>query len=248
MPSTWQVGQSMYESGVLKKVTHGPLRPGGTAVTQILLDGCGTQPDDLVVDVGCGEGYSINRIRGNSARLKLGMDSYFSLLMSGKRSNPDSKLVCADGFQLPISDNSVDTLIGECSFTASANFGGLLKECFRVLCPGGRLGISDVYVRDPDNAASLREIPLLSCIGNALDMGSIQALLQAAGFEVIDWQDRSEYLRDLACQINGCQGSAAGFWQEAEPQSDPFEIIIAISRAKLGYFTLIAEKIGVFHG
>ena len=46
----------------------------------------------------------------------------------------------------------------------------------------------------------------------------------------------------LGVQIILSYGSVQRFWSQSEPAADPLDIQIAIGKAKLGYYLLVAQK------
>jgi hypothetical protein len=49
-------------------------------------------------------------------------------------------------------------------------------------------------------------------------------------------------LKYLAAQMILSHGSMREFWGHSEPDADPLDIQIAIGKAKLGYYLLVAGK------
>ena len=64
----------------------------------------------------------------------------------------------------------------------------------------------------------------------------------ARGFDIQVWEDHSEALKYLASQIALAHGSLSGFWRRSEPAADPMDIQIALDKAKLGYYLLVARN------
>ena len=84
---------------------------------------------------------------------------------------------------LPLDDGSVDVVISNCVINLSTDKPAVLAEMFRVLAPGGRVGISDVVAEDhltpADRAAAGSYV---GCIAGALSRAEYLAGLAAAGF------------------------------------------------------------------
>ena len=84
---------------------------------------------------------------------------------------------------LPLPDASVDVVISNCVINLSTDKPAVLAEMFRVLAPGGRIGITDVVAEDhltpADRAAAGSYV---GCIAGALSRREYVDGLTAAGF------------------------------------------------------------------
>jgi len=84
---------------------------------------------------------------------------------------------------LPLPDAAVDVVISNCVINLSVDKPAVLAETFRVLVPGGRIGISDVVAEDhltpADRAAAGSYV---GCIAGALSRPDYLDGLTAAGF------------------------------------------------------------------
>jgi SAM-dependent methyltransferase len=85
--------------------------------------------------------------------------------------------------EVPLPDGAVDVVISNCVVNLSPDKPAVLAEAFRVLAPGGRLGISDIVAEDSLTPAERAERgSWVGCIAGALGIGEFGALLRAAGF------------------------------------------------------------------
>jgi SAM-dependent methyltransferase len=85
---------------------------------------------------------------------------------------------------VPLPDSSVDVVISNCVVNLSTDKPAVLREIFRVLRPGGRVGISDVVAEDrlsPDERAERGSY--VGCIAGALSQGEYERGLRDAGFD-----------------------------------------------------------------
>lgn len=234
----------MYADGALAAVTGGPLRPGGFLLTERLSGLCGLRPGERVVDLGCGSGWTVGYLAKVCAADVIGFDLSPALLGEGLRRFPDLPVGRARAAALPLASGRVDAALAECSLTAAGDVDSILAEAWRILRPDGRLGISDVYVRNTAGTASLRALSLTCGIGNALEEAEWRQRLAAHGFAISAWEDHSAEWKRLAGLVGQVPGAAVGFWAQSEPVVDPFELLAAAGKARIGYFIATARKIG----
>src|SRR5690606_4388576 len=83
---------------------------------------------------------------------------------------------------IPLADGSVDAVISNCVINLSADKPRVLAEAFRVLKPGGRLGVSDVVADGIDPAQRCEAQRLVGCSAGSLTEAEYRTLLAAAGF------------------------------------------------------------------
>ncbi len=84
---------------------------------------------------------------------------------------------------VPLPDASVDLVISNCVINLSTDKPTVLAEMFRVLTPGGRIGISDVVAEDrltPADRAAAGSYA--GCVAGALSRSEYLDGLAAAGF------------------------------------------------------------------
>jgi ubiquinone/menaquinone biosynthesis C-methylase UbiE len=84
---------------------------------------------------------------------------------------------------VPLPDASVDVVISNCVVNLSTDKPAVLAEMFRVLVPGGRIGISDVVAEDQLTPADRAERgSFVGCIAGALSRAEYLDGLAGAGF------------------------------------------------------------------
>ena len=139
-----------------------------------------------VLDVGCGTGYLLRQM---AARLPgavdlAGVDAAPTMIEVARSTVPtDPRLRFAVGFAeaLPHPAASFDLVVSTTSFDHWADQAAGLVECARVLAPGGRLVLTDLF------AQLLQPTLLIGRRSRARTVRRATRLLSAAGFESIRW-------------------------------------------------------------
>jgi SAM-dependent methyltransferase len=164
----------------------------------------------LRASLGCGNPLAVADIRPGETVLDLGSGGGLDVLLSARRAGPDGIAYGLDASpdmlalartnaaqagapnarflhghieDIPLPADHVDVVISNCVINLSADKPAVLAEAFRILRPGGRLGISDVIADDASDpvrrAAAEREV---GCLAGALTRHEYGDLLAAAGF------------------------------------------------------------------
>lgn len=101
---------------------------------------------------------------------------------------------------VPLPDASVDVVISNCVINLSVDKPKVLAEMFRVLTPGGRIGISDVVAEDHLSEADRAERgSYVGCIAGALSRIEYLEGLAAAGFTDAE----VEFTHETAPEMHG---------------------------------------------
>ncbi|MEV6425743.1 arsenite methyltransferase [Streptomyces sp. NPDC051662] len=88
---------------------------------------------------------------------------------------------------IPLPANTIDVVISNCVVNLSTDKPAVFAETYRVLVPGGRIGISDVVADDtltPEQRAERGDY--VGCIAGALSFNEYRHGLEAAGFTDIE--------------------------------------------------------------
>ena len=167
----------------------------------------------LRASLGCGNPVAVAELRSGESVLDLGSGGGIDVLLSARRVSPEGKAYGLDGSQdmitlarenaaqagvtnveflhghiedIPLPEAHIDVVISNCVINLSADKPRVLVETFRVLRPGGRLGISDVIADDGLDPAQRAEAEQRTgCTTGTLTAGEYHSLLLASGFTSI---------------------------------------------------------------
>jgi len=159
--------------------------------------GCGNplavadlKPGETVLDLGSGGGLDVvlSARRVGTAGIAYGLDASPDMLTLA-RANAAAAGVANARFlhghieDIPLPSGQVDVVISNCVINLSTDKARVLAEAFRVLRPGGRLGISDVTADEGIDPGKLAEAQQrVGCLSGALTQSQYLDLLHAAGF------------------------------------------------------------------
>jgi arsenite methyltransferase len=165
----------------------------------------------LLASLGCGNPTAVAELREGETVLDLGSGGGIDVLLSARRVGPTGTAYGLDMTDemlelarrnaaeagvtnahflkgeieaIPLPDQSVDVVISNCVVNLSTDKPAVLRETFRVLRPGGRIGISDVVAEDRLAPADRAERgSYVGCIAGALSKAEYHDGLESAGFE-----------------------------------------------------------------
>ena len=159
--------------------------------------GCGNpltvaelRPGETVLDLGSGGGLDVllSARRVAPDGIAYGLDASTDMLTLARANADQAQLTNARFLHgrienIPLPDDHVDVVISNCVINLSGDKRRVLAEAFRVLKPGGRLGISDVTAdEDTDQAGRSRAEQRIGCLAGVLTQPEYHRLLVAAGF------------------------------------------------------------------
>jgi len=170
----------------------------------------GLPEEALLASLGCGNPLAVADLHEGERVLDLGSGGGIDVLLSARRVGPsgfaygvdmtDEMLTLARANAakagaanveflkgeieaVPLPDAAVDVVISNCVINLSTDKPAVLAEMFRVLVPGGRIGISDVVAEDHLTAADRAAAgSYVGCIAGALSRAEYLHGLAAAGF------------------------------------------------------------------
>jgi len=170
----------------------------------------GLPEEAVLASLGCGNPLAVAELHQGERVLDLGSGGGIDVLLSARRVGPtgfaygldmtDEMLALARANaakvgavnvefvkgqieDIPLADSSIDVVISNCVINLSTDKPAVIAEMFRVLTPGGRLGISDVVAEDELTPADRAERgSYVGCIAGALSRSEYLDGLTAAGF------------------------------------------------------------------
>lgn len=199
----------VYEQPALREALGDALRPGGLALTDEALAACQLARGARVLDVGCGTGATVAHLRSCHGLAAVGIDMSAVLLGASPWTLP---LALARAERLPIRDGVLDAVFAECSLSLMRDVDAALEEFRRVLRPGGRLALADLYLCSANGDPRPRTSKPATCLQGALPRAEIEGKLAVHGFDLLIWQDRSDTLKVLAARLILAGIPPARFW------------------------------------
>ncbi|MEU1162172.1 arsenite methyltransferase [Streptomyces sp. NPDC005921] len=175
----------------------------------------GALPAEAVAaSLGCGNPTAVAELREGERVLDLGSGGGIDVLLSARRVGPTGKAYGLDMTEemlalalanarkagvagveflkgtieaIPLPANTIDVVISNCVINLSVDKPAVFAETFRVLRPGGRIGVSDVVADDaltPERRAERGDH--VGCVAGALSFAEYRAGLASAGFTDIE--------------------------------------------------------------
>jgi arsenite methyltransferase len=164
----------------------------------------------VAASLGCGNPTAVAELRAGERVLDLGSGGGIDVLLSARRVGPTGKAYGLDMTDemlalalantakagvtnveflkgtieaIPLPADTIDVVISNCVINLSVDKPAVFAETYRVLVPGGRIGITDVVADNhltPDQRAERGDY--VGCIAGALTFAEYRASLEAAGF------------------------------------------------------------------
>ena len=165
------------------------------------------QPGEVCLDLGSGRGNDVIRMAEEAGEngFAYGIDLSDGMVKKA-RTNLDkfgvtnAEIIQSEMESLPLNDNSVNVTISNCTINHSSNKEAVWSEVFRVLKPGGRFVVSDIYATAPI-ADEYRNDPqaVAECWAGAVTRAEYLTMLEETGFTNIKILEESEpYAKGMA--------------------------------------------------
>jgi hypothetical protein len=183
MPAHW----------LLAKLGKKVMRPGGSALSEVLLSGLAIGPDDDVVDLAPALGDTVRRVEAAGPASFRGVErGKAEAERAQKLGGGRYECVVAEPEATGLPDGSASVVYGEAclSLETDATKRAILAEAARLLRDGGRLGLHELLLTPDDIAAEDKqriEKDLTRTVrvrARPLTLAEWSALLEEAGFTV----------------------------------------------------------------
>ncbi|WP_351226762.1 arsenite methyltransferase [Streptomyces sp. NPDC002133] len=168
----------------------------------------------VAASLGCGNPLAVADLHEGERVLDLGSGGGIDVLLSARRVGPAGTVYGLDMTEemlalalanrrkagatnveflkgtieaVPLPANTIDVVISNCVINLSTDKSAVFAEAFRVLVPGGRLGVTDVVADDglsPEQRAERGDH--VGCVAGALSFAEYREGLRAAGFTDIE--------------------------------------------------------------
>jgi arsenite methyltransferase len=197
----------LYESDLARFLLGDWFHPGGLALTGQLGRMIGLNPSSRVLDVACGKGTTAVFLAKEFRCEVVGID-YGDQNVATARTLAQSEQVDvrvrfdrSDAETLPFSDQCFDAVVCECAFCTFPDKAKAVREFFRVLQPGGRVGLSDLTRAEvlPEDLDGM--LAWIACIGDAQTAERYTAYLRGAGFSVESIEQHNDALTEMVEQV-----------------------------------------------
>ncbi|QJB57420.1 DVU_1556 family methyltransferase [Pseudodesulfovibrio sp. zrk46] len=210
----------LWERPILHEVAGGTLHPGGFTLTDRAAEFIGVLPGWNVLDVGCGLGTTVSRLRSRFGARAFGIEASLKQI---ERAQGLPGIAQAQGDALPFGDGVFSAVFCECVLSLLQNPHEGVAEFFRVLQPGGYLALSDLC------ASGSPILEFNSCAARAIPLDEIPKVIEGCGFVIMNMENHTRLLTDLAARLLLAGGDGAD---------------CGCGRQGLGYFLMIARKEG----
>ena len=158
------------------------------------------QEGEVCVDLGCGKGTDLIRLReavGERGHV-IGVDISEGMLAKAKRNiekfgYKNVSLVRSELEQIEIEDRVVDLIISNCTINHARDKRAVWSEIHRILKKGGRFVVSDIYSTEPVPAEYADDpVAVAECWAGAITKEEYTRILAETGFKDISIVEESK--------------------------------------------------------
>jgi arsenite methyltransferase len=151
------------------------------------------QPGETCLDLGCGKGTDLIRLREavGEQGFVYGIDISEGMLAKAQKNIEkfgyvNVKLVRSELEQLQVEGNVANLVISNCTINHASNKRAVWSEIKRVLKKGGRFVVSDIYATEPVPAQYANDpVAVAECWAGAITKEEYLSILNETGFKNI---------------------------------------------------------------
>ena len=242
------------------------IRPGGETLTKRAIEKAAIPKAGRVLDVGCGDGDTVALLHEQGFDAT-GVDISSKLIAKGRRLHGELDLRCMEAEFLDFESKSFDAVIMECSLSVFRLDEDAVFEAYCMLKPGGKLIITDLFIRNPDPKAVEKmlaearekaskpridgsceenEKPSFIKLDGVFIIDRLAGMMEEMGFEIEYFEDIEHALANFAAQAIMGHGSLEEYFKAIVPEGDDPSLYCpcaALGDPKtLGYFLMILKK------
>jgi ubiquinone/menaquinone biosynthesis C-methylase UbiE len=247
------------------------MKPGGAPLTKKAIEKASLPKRARVLDVGCGEGDTAALRSSDFGFKATGIDASNKMIERGKKKYPHLDLRFMEAEHLDFESRGFDAVFMECSLSVMRLQEDAAFEAYCVLKPGGKLIITDLYIRDPGPAAVEAMVaaarkktarprvkgdcgentrPSFVMLDGAFAVDELAAMLDNMGFELEYFENAPGALTEFAARAIMEYGSLAEYFKSVIPEEeDPAAYYPCAAFGdgtkcpkNLGYFCMILRK------
>lgn len=247
------------------------IRPGGKELTKKAIESGKLMKGAKILDLGCGEGDTVTYLKNELGYDAVGCDKSEKILAIGKEKHPDAELLQMEGKLLDFESKSFDAVIMECSLSLMELQTDVLHEAYCVLKNGGKLIITDMFLKEPtdeeidDLIKSVEEFaekpheegncenniaPSIIMYKGGLILEGLESICADMGLEKVFYSDESEALATCAAEIIMEYGSFDEYQKKVVPEGESGASYFScftidtdcIDPKRIGYFLMVFEK------
>lgn len=148
------------------------------------------KPGEVLVDLGSGRGTDVIKAVERGAKYAYGIDISDGMLTKARENaqaaGVTASFIKSDLEAIALDDEIADAVISNCTINHAADKDAVWREVYRILKPGGRFVVSDIYATVPV-PEQYRSDPnaVAECWAGAVTRSEYLATLSACGFTEI---------------------------------------------------------------
>jgi ubiquinone/menaquinone biosynthesis C-methylase UbiE len=200
----------LYERDLVRLLVGDSFHPGGLELTERLAVLLQLDARSRVLDLAAGRGTSALHLARVFGCRVVGVDySGANVAQANEAAKRDGlseqvEFLQGDAEQLSaLANESFDAVICECAYCTFPRKQAAASEIARVLCPGGRFGLSDLTRNGPMPPELDGLLSWIACVADAQPLATYVTDLEAVGLTVTQIEAHTEALVELVDQVRG---------------------------------------------